>query len=369
MEGIENFIEYCNEYLTDQWEKLNEIAEKELNDFLGDEFIDLKSDIVDCLTSSTKSYHYVLPTQLLSKAVEPTRDCRSIQVSYGKAGAFDARSIAHKVIVPFDKSNYNVLGGSTEPYVNNPLRCVSVTSDNEARQKNKNDWKKLVKILGKVEQEDRLDFTRAVFNQVLLEIYRLLADVKVIYPTPGRISQEKTLDLLKAFIGEGSGGDREEVVTTALFREIATGFGLFDEIRRGKVNAPDCSSGMAADIECYSQNQIALMVEVKDKILTMAELESKLETARAGKIKEILFVAEKGVEESKENKIAQRIKSEFNSGQNIYITKLLKFVHSILILLGEQGRISFIRRIGSELDKGNSSILHRKAWANLLREI
>jgi hypothetical protein len=367
MEGIENLIEYCCEYLNDRWEKINEIAEKGLIDFLGDEFIDLKSDIVACLTSSTKSYHYVLPTQLLSKAVEPTRDCRSLQVAYGKAGAFDARSIAHKVIVPFDKKNYNVLGGSAEPYVNNPLRCVSVTPENEARQKNKEDWKKLVKILGNVEQKDNPDFTRAVFNQVLLEIYKLLADVKVIYPAPGRISQEKTLYLIETFLGTGSGGDREEVVTAALFREIAHRFGLFDEIRRSKVNASDSISGMAADIECYSNGKIALMAEVKDKTLTMTELESKLETARAERIKEILFIA-KGIDEAKEPQIRQRIKSEFTSGQNIYILKLLEFASGILILLGEEGRVSFISRIGPELDRGNSSILHRKTWANLLRE-
>jgi hypothetical protein len=369
MEGIENFIEYCNEHLTNQWEKINKTAENELTDFLGKEFNGLKSDIVDCLTSSTKSYHYVLPTQLLSKAVEPTRDCRSIQVAYGKAGAFDARSIAHKVIVPFDKNNYNVLGGSTEPYVNNPLRCVSVTSDNEARQKNKEDWRKLVKILETVEQKDDPDFTKAVFNQVLLEIYKLLADVKVIYPTPGRISQEKTIYLIEAFLSQGSGGDREEVVTTSLLREIAHRFGLFDEIKRGKVNAPDISSGMTGDIECYSKGGITLMVEVKDKTLTMTELESKLETARAEKIKEILFIAEKGLEEDKKSKIKHRVKSEFTSGQNIYILKLIEFANSILVLLGEEGRVSFISRIGPELDRGNSSILHRKTWANLLREI
>ena len=76
MEGIENFIEYCNEDLTDQWEKIIKTPENELTDFLEKEYNDLKSNIVDCLTSSTKSYHYVLPTQLLSKTVEPTRDCR-----------------------------------------------------------------------------------------------------------------------------------------------------------------------------------------------------------------------------------------------------------------------------------------------------
>jgi len=369
MDGIENFIEYCNDYLVQQWEKINQITQNDLNDFLDDKYNDLKSDIVDCLTSKTKSYHYVLPTQLLSKTVEPSRDCRSIQVAYGKAGAFDARSIAHKVIVPFDKRNYNVLGGSTEPYVNNPLRCVSVTSDNETRQKNKKDWRKLVKVLELVEQNDNLDFTYAVFNQVLLEIYKLLAHVKVIYPVPGRISLEKTSIIIESFISEGSGGDREEVLVTALFREIAHRFKLFDDIRRGKVNASDIISGMAADIECYSNGRIILMIEVKDKILTMTDLESKLESARAGKIKEILFIAEKGIEDEKKHKINERIKSEFSSGQNIYILRLREFFHSILILLGEEGRVSFISRIGTELDRGNSLISHRKTWANLLRKI
>ena len=94
-----------------------------------------------------------------------------------------------------------------------------------------------------------------------------------------------------------------------------------------------------------------------------------METARAEKIKEILFIAEKGIEEEKKSKIKQRVKSEFTSGQNIYISKLIEFANSIFILLGEEGRVSFISRIGPELDRGNSSILHRKTWANLLREI
>lgn len=135
MQGVENFIAYCEEHLNNQWNKINKIAIKELNDYLGEEYRNLKSDIIACLKSETKSYHYVLPTQLLSKVVEHSRDCRSLQASYDKPGAFDARSIAHKVIIPFDKKNHNVLGGSSEPYVNNPLRYPAVTREYEAKTK------------------------------------------------------------------------------------------------------------------------------------------------------------------------------------------------------------------------------------------
>jgi hypothetical protein len=367
--GTENFVEYCREYLEEKWQKINMMARENLKDFLGEEHRDLKSLIVDCLNSTTKSYHYVLPTQLLSKAVEQSRDCRSLQASYGKAGAFDARAIVHKVVVPFDKANHNVLGGSAEPYVNNPLRCPSVTLEYEKRQKNKEDWRKLVKVLEFVEQADEPYFTESAFKQVLAEIFRMMAEVEVLYPTPNRISLDKTIQLINTFVAESSGGDRIEAVTTALFQEIADRFGLFEEIRRERVNAADSSSGMAADIECYADGRVVLLVEVKDRALTLIQLESKLDTARARKIKEILFIAERGIEQNNMREIEEKIKSEFTSGQNIYIVNFIEFAHSLLILFGEEGRVSFLTRIGKELDRVNSSIFHRKAWGQLLKEV
>jgi hypothetical protein len=369
MKGVENFIEYCRKCLADHWEKFVQKTDTQITDFLGDDLRGIKSDIVDCLTSTTKSYHYVLPTQLVSKLVDHTLDCRSLQASYGKPGAFDARSIAHRVVVPFDSKNHNVLGGSNEPYVNNPLRCPAVTLDYEAKQKNKSDWKRLAEILLLVEQKDNLDFTEAVFNQVLAEIFRLLSNVHVVYPTPNRISLEKTVQIVETFLMESSGGDLLEVVTTALFREIAHRFGVFDKIRREKVNTSDHSSGMAGDIECYLNGQIVLLVEVKDKTINMVQLEAKLDTARAGKIREILFIADKGIERDQEPMLIQRVKAEFSSGQNIYFARVMDFAYSILILLGEEGRVGFIRQIGSELDSGNSAIFQKRKWAGLLREV
>lgn len=245
---------------------------------------------------------------------------------------------------------------------------LDVTLDNEAKQKNKEDWRKLVEVLDLVETRDDPFFTEKLFDQVLIEIFRLLSEVHVVYPTPSRISFEKTIDLIRVFITESSGGDRMEAVATALFQEIGKRFALFDEIRREKVNVADKSSGMAGDIECYYNGKVVLLVEVKDKLLSITSLESKLDTARAGKITELLFIAEKGVEESKKSKIDKKIKSEFTSGQNVYISNLIDFAFSILILFGEEGRVRFLRRIGLELDRVNSSIYHRKTWAKLLRE-
>ncbi|MFQ5751970.1 MAG: restriction endonuclease, SacI family, partial [bacterium] len=146
--------ERCQKYLQKSWNHILKLIEDESSFDPIREHGVLKENIRRCLTSNTKSYRYVLPTQLLSKSVDHSLDCRSLQAAFESKGSFDARTIAHKVIVPFDKENHNVLGGSNEPYVNNPLRCTSVSKENRARQKNKKDWDKLIYILDTVQNEN-----------------------------------------------------------------------------------------------------------------------------------------------------------------------------------------------------------------------
>jgi hypothetical protein len=40
----------------------------------------------------------------------------------------------------------------------------------------------------------------------------------------------------------------------------------------------------------------------------------------------------------------------------------------ILILFGEDGRVQFLSEVGSELDRVNARIEHRRAWADLLKQ-
>lgn len=223
--------------------------------------------------------------------------------------------------------------------------------------------------MDKVQEENDIEFSEKAFDQVLFEIFKLLTDVVVIYPTPSRISIQKTLHLVEAFISEPSGGDRLEAVTTSLFRVISEKFGLFDEIKREKVNTSDVISGMGADIECRLKGVIVLLVEVKDRRLNLTQLDAKIDVARARQIREILFVAQQGIESSNEDGINEKITQEYTSGQNIYVVNFAEFARGILILLGEQGRVSFISKIGPELDASKSSIKHRKTWAALLKQV
>jgi hypothetical protein len=364
------FVEQCREFLQTRWTAVSTSLETEqFHDQPLPNGMALRKSIVACLTSPTKSYHYVLPTQILAKCVKPSLDCRSLQASYDGRGAFDARTVAHKVIVPFDQANHRVLGGSPEPYVNNPLRCPGVIPMYRDQQKNKADWDSLAVVLDAVEEANRREFTRQVFDQILAEIYRLLSGVQVLYPTPNRVSLAETTRIVREFIAAKSGGDRPEAVCTALFRAIASEFKLFDAVCRQKVNAADIASGMGADIECKLTGEIVLLVEVKDCALTLTQIDAKVDAARAKKISELLFLVEHGIAHAECPQVEERIQNEFASGQNVYISNFIDFSAGIFILLGEKGRVHFLSLVGEELDRGGSSISHRRTWAQLLKSL
>jgi hypothetical protein len=217
------------------WETISAKATKEgeVPDVIED--AELVEAIKRSSRSRTRTYHYVLTTQLVAKLAAPSLDCRCLQASRGGEGAFDARTIAHNVIVPFDRANNNVLGGSPEPYVNNPLRVPEVSDRYAGAQRNQSGWADLCFVLHSVQERNDPTFTNKVFMQVLLEIHRRLQEVTVVYPVPIRISLKQTIDLLEEFMGEYSGGDRALAVASALFVLIGRRFGLYADVRRAAI--------------------------------------------------------------------------------------------------------------------------------------
>lgn len=364
--NTEKFIQSCHSYLNERWASVS--SQINSGTFQKPNIAALLTEkIKKILESSSKTYHYVLPTQILAKIVDPKLDCRSVQASYKKSGAFDARTVAHKVIVPFDRGNSNVLGGSTEPYVSKPLRLPAIIGSYRAQQKQKTDWDILVELLEEIETRNDIDFTKSVFDYLLFEIYNLLEEVSVLYPIPNRVSLGKTIELVNKFLSTSSGGNNEEIIATALLSTLAFHFRMFDKVESSNVNSADKASGLAADIECFVNGSVALLVEVKDQLLTLTQIERKMENARAKSITEILFLAQHGIEETEKDSIKDNIMQEFSSGHNIYTCTIIEFALGMLILLGEKGRVKFLAEVGKELDRRNSPVKHRKAWAMLLR--
>ena len=320
------------------------------------------------VNSNTKTYRYVLPAQLLAKIADPALDCRSLQAGADRTGSFDARTIAHQVIVPFDQSNDRVLGGSPEPYVNNPVRVSEVSERHRNPQKNKRGWDHLCRVLEVVESTQDEDFTKTVLRQVTIEIYRRLSEVRVAYPTPRRISLSGCMRLIDEYLAETSGGDRLLALSSTLFAVIGRTFHLFSRVERASITASDASTGMLADLECSTEDgTIVLVVEVKDRVLTVSQMMGKVANMREKQVSEILFVAQQGVEDQEQ--VDLLIESEFVSGQNIYVMSLSRLAEVSLALLGEEGRREFLLGVGSQLDDHRSDIRLRRRWSDLLASV
>jgi len=329
---------------------------------------EIESDIDGLIGSNTKTYRYVLPTQLLAKLANPSVDCRCIQSKRGGPGAFDARSLAGKVVVPFDRRLESVLGGSTDPYVNNNLRCEEFSPAYRKDKKDKAGWDAICRVLDRVETAKDAELTRTVLLRVLLAIRRRLEETRITYPVPNRISLESTLAVLRKFLDDRSGGRRFEAVVAAAFQALGTTWQLFDSIRRSAVNSADQQSGASADVECLdAAGRVVMAVEAKDRAVTIRDVQDKLPMLRSEGIGEAFFLTTGGVDHGSGDAIRDLVAREFSSGQNLYVLESDRFFPGVLSILGEPGRREFLRVVGAQLDEF-AEWYDRKAWAVLLAE-
>jgi hypothetical protein len=317
------------------------------------------------------AYRFCLPVQLLGKLTNRRLDSLRLQKRKGDPSdvtGWDARSLASKVVAPFNQQQENILGTSSDPYVGNPMRIPRMVRDDKSK-KDLIGWNTLLNVLEQVESCADPDFTEAVFRQVLLEMFHRQKSLRFAYPLPPRISLEDALSLAQGFLEEKSGGDRSLALCGALFDAIGIHFGLYAKVDRARINASDEATGQAADLECINaEGKVLLAVEVKDRKLTLTDVEGTLRKCRQRKIKDIFFTAP-GVRPDEQSTLDERVTRAFASGQNLYIFDFFNLARSVLALGGEPIRITFLQKVGEHLDLWNTQPSHRQAWKLLLESV
>jgi len=331
----------------------------------------LRQAIQASINHKQVAYRFCLPVQILGKLTHPTLDSLRLQKKKGDpkdVTGWDARSLASKVVAPFNQRQENILGTSTDPYVGNPMRVPLMVRDDRSK-KDIMGWNTLVGVLEQVESRGDAKFTEVVFRQVLLEMFRRQKSLRFVYPLPPRISLEGTLSLAHHFLEEKSGGDRGLALCGALFDAIGIHFGLYAKVERARINASDEATGQAADLECINtEGRVVLAVEVKERILTLTDVEGTLRKCRQRKIQDIFFTTP-GVKEDEQSTLDKRITRAFASGQNLYVFDFFNLARSVLSLGGEPIRLTFLQKVGEHLDRWNTQPAHRKEWKRLLETI
>ncbi|MYC31801.1 MAG: restriction endonuclease, SacI family [Chloroflexi bacterium] len=328
-------------------------------------------DEVDSLIKcNVVSIRYALLTQLLGKLADHSRDALSIQRgdadSAEAAGRWDPRSFCQTQVVPWVTETGQVLGTSPDPYVNNPLRRPRLDAGYEPRR-DRPLWDRLVAILQRVQQRNDPAYTETRLRHCLASLALQYRELAIPFEVPQRISLEATARLVSAYLAEPSGGERAQVVVAALMRTIARQFGIFDRIERQAINESDAAGDSPGDVVCYQDDRLVFAVEVKDRFVTLQDVDTAIGKARRSNVTEVLFASASS--QTHDAMIEDKVQSEFGLGVNIYQLEIETMLRVVLTIAGEPSRPEFLTFVGEELNDRVTQPTHKLAWRDLLRNL
>lgn len=236
-----------------------------------------------------KTYKYILFTALLAKtAFQDEIDALSLQEGDGsRYGSFDARSLAHKVVVPFEREFLNnALGGSNEPYLNKPARFPTISKNNAVRTGQ--DKEKLDSLVDNLE-----NITAAQASEWLEDSIKILLDIaqenKLKFENNFELSNDLQ-SIKKLFIEltvQNFGG---EMLALSIGGLLSLLFDSPYTIKVHKVNQSGASSKETGDIDVFLGETIAHSFEAKSKNFTLQDVQHALSKARASGLQTFYFI-------------------------------------------------------------------------------
>ena len=326
---------------------------------------------IDVLVScDVVSVRYALLTQLLGKLTAHERDVLSIQrgdVHTAEAsGRWDARSFCQANIVPWVAEAGQVLGTSPDPYVNNPLRRPRLDAGYEPRR-DRPLWDSLVATLRTVQERNDPEYTESLLRHCLSSLVSQYNALTVQFDVPQRISLDTTVKMVADYLAEPSGGERPQIIVAAVMRTISARFGIFDRVVRQAINEADAAGERPGDVICYEDDRQVFAVEVKDRTVTLQDIDTAIGKARRSNVTEVLFASVSLQTDNSE--IRERARREFGLGINIYHLEIETLLRVVLTIAGESIRTEFLTLVGQELNDRVTQPAHKLAWQDLLRNL
>lgn len=241
------------------------------------------------LLGGHKTYKYILLTALLAKTTFGDEiDPLSLQEGDGsRKGSFDARSLGHKVIVPFEREMLNnALGGSNEPFLNKPARYEMISKDNPVRAgKDKEKLDLLVDHLSKIKQQDARELLEEALK-ILLTISRTNLSK---YGTSEKLQDEmlKAKDLFLEITMKNFGGEILALCVGSLFKLCLSNEYI---VKVHKVNQAGTSSNEVGDIDLFFEDKLIFSAEAKSKDFGINDVEHALGKAKQAQLDSFYFI-------------------------------------------------------------------------------
>ena len=254
--------------------------------------------IENILGASDVTFKYILVTGYLAKSVNPSAHPRAIQVGSSLNGAYDARSLCHKVVVGFEKSKGNLFGLSNEPFVNKPARHPEHDGSN-TQLRNKIGAKMLHSALEQAQSANKDELWHGLVHilRVGSEHAKNEKEVKVVT----QVNLEKVLKFIKEFLAETDGGSRLVGVWGA-FQALLCENG---DIKVYSPNASDFFGKTSGDVEVYYNDVLVSASECKQRPLNVDDVNHGIKKSLENGVPEYLFVVSEGIAQGQEKAISE----------------------------------------------------------------
>lgn len=304
---------------------------------------DIISDkILAILESTHKTYKYILINGLLAKATNEKINALALQARAPLEGAYDARSLCHNVLVPFERDFlHNALGGSNEPFLNKPARFTHLSNKNAVRKgQDKKTLELLIDIfnsihtsseaknylscaldfLSKEIEENKLRHNSLItYNPTLIEIYELIISFL-----------EKSLE-----------GETIAITVATLEKMYYSRLSKKFSVVAHKVNQSGASSKETGDIDIFEENHLSYAIEVKDKKFSVYDLEHAIKKIqKKGGTKGQFIYGQHALFDKKQ--ITQKISDFEKEGFMILFQDVYTYAKTILFKIDLENKQEFV---------------------------
>ncbi len=237
---------------------------------------DTKNDLKAIILGKHLTFRYMLITALAAKQSFKKINPLAVQSRSTLIGAYDARSVGHKVIVPFEKKYLTyrnitgTLGGSNEPYLNKPARVKEISINNPVRSGNDTKEQQiLVKLLSNLTSIQAHEYLIYCLELLIL---KLNSEVEKLHSEEEKLkkdqfTQEEFYLLLKNILTKNDYGQSLPLVIGTAFFAVLNQFDHTSSLKINvhKVNEAGASSKEIGDIDIYEDERLIATIEAKDK--------------------------------------------------------------------------------------------------------
>jgi hypothetical protein len=332
------------------------------------EYVDdrlIRTKIKEVLTDSNKTYRYILVNAALSKATNPNIHYRALQAGSSLDGAYDARSVGHDALVPCEKGHGERLGGSPEPFVNNPARHPEVDTSNRARssQKQERIYNLLQRMQEQVEEGELEPIN--ILRQTLQAVSELESKT-VEFESPSDAPYDVIALNIREYLSKSGNGERLPAVVAGIMQTYYEHAGEGDwRVDCEHANVSDEFSKAAGDVEIFYDGELHKAMEVKDKPATQSSVQHAIEKGRRNELGEYLYVLGSGFKPGEEGDA--RREAENAPIELIFITP--EELLSSLKLVDDVERVFFLEAVGEFLNEMRANQSNKDAFTKMVESI